>query len=78
MARKVSWTTSLLIDVDSTGPFHSIRPGTTMPVVLPDCEGPTTITEARCSQAIRSAAVDAEREATQLGTANAEHGEIAT
>ena len=46
-ARCVSRTTSALTDVDTTGPCHSRIAGTTRPVVLPDCEGPTTSTDVR-------------------------------
>ncbi len=45
------WTTSLLIDVESSGPSHSSSAGTTRPRVLPACEGPTSSTDARCSAA---------------------------
>ena len=48
----VSWTTSALIDVESTGPSHSRIAGTISPVLLPDCAGPTPSTDTRRSAAI--------------------------
>ena len=66
LAAWVSLTTSLLTDVDTAGPAHSSRAGTTRPVVFPDWEGPMTSTDARGSAAIIRSLVDAERDPARL------------
>ena len=49
----VSRRRSVLIDVATTGPFHSRIAGIAKPVVLPVCVGPTTITDCLGSAATR-------------------------
>ena len=59
------------------GPAHSSSAGTTSPVVLPDCEGPTTSTDARGSAAISLPVVHAERHAPRLGLADVQRLQLA-